>query len=647
MLWGPVTSRATRPPCVLEIDGTVVLTSRHGTPEAECGLFDPGDIELEAERPGTNRERGYRTTVGAARERLTVAGITPALAAEAVDLVRPALARTYARGAAARCIVDRLEAAELFEARGFDAASSRYEGTWLDVAALARDLGPSNAGAVLQALHLAARLSELPTEAPVVLTTQDPERRAGERTLRRPDLTTARALVEALRELRPTRVRDATDAGPSRAEVVAWLRERARVDPSQQRRFAAMETALSTRAAPARGPLAETALWNLETRLTRGELDGVAEQLDELERRRGRAPGTTYLRARLSLLTRVEEPGAVAERAATLATSMSGFHEVELLAAQAWLAAGDTRRARAFARDLQENVSADDILRMQAMAVLVASGPGSSATMAAVVPGAPAVVPGATAAGGGAPRVSDPIQAAAIPRPPRAPSATELEPTGRGASLPSRVSSVVTMRSLPAGTAFPPFRLEARPAGTLPSMPAVSTGGATPSSAIEANRLETLALPAGLEAAAPAGDELPRSPTAGRTACTFLARELGRELRLRHGVELQDDVDGLEIAQRYLREAFVDGRVKSPADEREILRHGAFLSELVARRLGGEWVDVQGHDAGTWAMLVPVRSRPGEVLRIWPFGRVLRFVVMGHKERDLVSYYLELEARAR
>jgi hypothetical protein len=36
-----------------------------------------------------------------------------------------------------------------------------------------------------------------------------------------------------------------------------------------------------------------------------------------------------------------------------------------------------------------------------------------------------------------------------------------------------------------------------------------------------------------------------------------------------------------------------------------------------------------------------------ENLRVWPFGRVLRFVVMGHKERDLVSYYLDLEARAR
>jgi hypothetical protein len=112
-------------------------------------------------------------------------------------------------------------------------------------------------------------------------------------------------------------------------------------------------------------------------------------------------------------------------------------------------------------------------------------------------------------------------------------------------------------------------------------------------------------------------------------------------------VEIRDDLDGLETAQRYLRETFVDGRVRTSEEEREIMRHGAFLSELLARRLGGAWVEVQSSDAGTWAMLLPSRGRPGEVLRVWPFGRVLRFVVMGHRERDLVSYVLDLEARSR
>jgi hypothetical protein len=194
------------------------------------------------------------------------------------------------------------------------------------------------------------------------------------------------------------------------------------------------------------------------------------------------------------------------------------------------------------------------------------------------------------------------------------------------------------MRSLPPGTSFPPYRIEPRLERSL----VAATRGA-----VEAERVETLSLPAGLQAEPPPSDDPPRNPTAARLACTYLARELGRELRLRNGVEIQSDLDGLETAQRYLRETFVDGRVRTTEEEREVMRHGAFLSELVARRLGGAWVEVESRDAGTWAMLIPVRSKPDEVVRAWPFGRVLRFVAMGHRERDLVSYYLELEARTR
>jgi hypothetical protein len=40
-------------------------------------------------------------------------------------------------------------------------------------------------------------------------------------------------------------------------------------------------------------------------------------------------------------------------------------------------------------------------------------------------------------------------------------------------------------------------------------------------------------------------------------------------------------------------------------------------------------------------MIVPPSTRT------WPIGRVYRFVALGNSERDLVSYYLDLEARAR
>ena len=62
------------PGCSLIIEDAVVLVARGGTPEAECALFEAAEIELEAERPGTNREKGYRTTAGQALQRLAAAG---------------------------------------------------------------------------------------------------------------------------------------------------------------------------------------------------------------------------------------------------------------------------------------------------------------------------------------------------------------------------------------------------------------------------------------------------------------------------------------------------------------------------------------------------------------------------------------------
>jgi hypothetical protein len=654
--------------CLLEIDGHVVLTSRDGPPDAESALFEGGDIELEASRPGTNLERGYGTTVAVARQRLAAADITAELTAAAMDLVRPSLARSYARGSAARCIVERLQADELFESRSFNALTGRYEGTWLDMTGLARDLARPNAAVVLQALHLAALLAGQSEEATVFLSTAEIARRPGARTLRRIDLSGARELVDALRELHPSRSREAAEAGPSRGEVIAWLRESAIRLPAQQSRFAAMEAALTAREPPTRGPLSETALWNIEVRLTGGDLQGVLEQIDALEKRRGRAPGTTYLRERLALLVRSEPPQAIAERASALSTSMGGFHELELLAAQAWLAAGDQRRARAFARDLYENTSADDVLRMQALSVLEAAGLSSSATLVAAPPSErPLRIPtqpsrlSANAVANAPTELQAPAEGhepdpVSIPRAPRAPSASELSsssghnessgqhaPVQAGQSGPmaplaaTRARGTTSRGTLPPGTSFPPFRIEAR--GERVLIPLAADAEHPP--------LETLALPPGAEERLPRASEPPRTPAAARVACTQLARELGRELRLRHGVEINADVDGLEVAQRYLRETFVDGRVRTAVEEREIMRHGAFVSELIARRLSGAWVEVQSRDAGSWAMLIPIGSRPDDVVRVWPFGRVLRFVVMGHKERDLVSYYLELEARAR
>jgi hypothetical protein len=195
------------------------------------------------------------------------------------------------------------------------------------------------------------------------------------------------------------------------------------------------------------------------------------------------------------------------------------------------------------------------------------------------------------------------------------------------------------MRTLPPGTTLPPYRLEPRGQRVWSTPP--------PPREVDLERVEQLSLPAGLAGETPPLDEQPRTGPAARLTCTFLARELGRELRARYGVEVRTDVEGLETAQRYLREEFVDGRVRTAEELREVMRQGGFLSELLARHLGARWVDLESSEPGRWAMLVPSRSRPDEVARVWPFARVLRFVAMGHKERDLVSYYLDLEGRAR
>ncbi|HEY8087087.1 MAG TPA: hypothetical protein VIF09_04565, partial [Polyangiaceae bacterium] len=336
-----------------------------------------------------------------------------------------------------------------------------------------------------------------------------------------------------------------------------------------------------------------------------------------------------------------------------------------LLAAQAWLAAGDARRCRAFARDLVDNTAADEVLRMQAQEVLESAGESSSASLVGAPPSSTAALSDAAIQPNRIVSVK-PVAAAPIPsdaptprspetqgdmRIPRAPltpsnvgavrssplSSPEPRTTTRpGLAAPSRPSA--TMRTLPPGTSLPPYRIEPRGERGWSSPPPRH---------VEFERLETLSLPAGVRDDTPEPANPPTTATAARHVCTLLARELGRELRQRFSVEAHDDLDGLEKAQRYLRESLVDGRVRTPDEMREVMRHGGFLAELLARRLGGRWVDLESPEAGRWAMLIPSLQRPDEVARVWPFARVLRFVTMGHKERDLVSYYLELEARAR
>ena len=46
-------------------------------------------------------------------------------------------------------------------------------------------------------------------------------------------------------------------------------------------------------------------------------------------------------------------------------------------------------------------------------------------------------------------------------------------------------------------------------------------------------------------------------------------------------------------------------------------------SEVIARVIGGAWVDIASTDLFEWAMFVPPSSR------VWPFARVARFATQG------------------
>ena len=63
-------------------------------------------------------------------------------------------------------------------------------------------------------------------------------------------------------------------------------------------------------------------------------------------------------------------------------------------------------------------------------------------------------------------------------------------------------------------------------------------------------------------------------------------------------------------------------------------------AQVLARTLGAEWVDIGPSELGYWAMMLPTG------VRVWPFGRVLRLILMGHKERDLVSYAASVASRS-
>jgi hypothetical protein len=676
---------------------------------AEYALFDVSDIVLRATDPVTVREVGYMTTAGEALERLENAGVSMDLAHESARSLPPEVASSFARGATARSLVARLGPHELFDGAIFSAAAQRYEGAWLDLRTLAGALSIPAASSTLQALHLCAALAEVSRSTTLHLATAAAtrNRRPGERTHQRVVFESAVLMPGALRALqplaRPPEVEPARDRLLRRA-LLARVRERSSADtqPEPRAHLSSLEGALTLETTPL-GPLTDPRLRVIERRLATGDLEGVTEELDQIERTQGEAPGLRYLRARAALLRGDEPPRSVAQSLSELVEQNQGFHEAALVAARTWLAVGEDSHARYFARRLFDDPSAGDSERLVALEILEATTATdlSHAPPAAVsanqmpfmvAPRVPVFQPlahlpppRAFPADGGslrpsayppAPRPTIPPEVPApetqrsppppLPNPPRLPPGpssappaplVEAEPVGHGA-LP-RVTQMRTerMRVPPEATApssppaSPPPPRPTRSSAPPPKAEPPAQAGAPqprPTGAAvqeahhyEAELVETLALPFGASESTLGLNELPRTPLQARIALTRLSRDLARDYRLAYGKTLRCNVMAVDAMQQHLMHRFAGATLADHGVTWELRRHGALVSEIVARALGGVWIDVGPSEPGYWAMSV----MPSLVT--FPIGRVYRFVALGHRERDLVGYYLELEARVR
>jgi hypothetical protein len=201
--------------------------------------------------------------------------------------------------------------------------------------------------------------------------------------------------------------------------------------------------------------------------------------------------------------------------------------------------------------------------------------------------------------------------------------------------MPQRATNWLTA-DLMRGASQPPFRADSPAAHVhIPKAPAA------PRRDGKGELAEELSLPLGLSGQPAPIEMLPSSVIEARLQFTFLSRELGHEYRVDRDVVLRADVGGIEAMQGQLFERYPNKEIANIDDALDVRRHGAFLSEILARTLSAFWVDIAPADLGYWAMVVPPDTR------VWPFGRILRLIAKQHRERDLVSYYLELQGRAR
>jgi hypothetical protein len=586
----------------LRVGERLIAWSDDGLLAVEYALFDATEIVLHASDPVTVREAGYMTTARQALDRLAALGLTPELAGEAAKALSPEVITSFARGATARSVAAELGAQEFYRA---SPEVQCYEGAWLDLRSLAPLVELPSASLLLQALHLAATLTEVSGDTSLHLSTAGTmrSRRPGERTYTRPPLKGARDVPEALRKLRPRTM--PLDADPVREArlhpaLLARVRERLTKDaaPRLRAHLAVIDRTLAAQAKPA-GPMADEELRAIERQLDESDLRDVGEWIQRIERVRGNIPAIRYLQARLALLRGEEAPSSVAKKLSEIADEEKGFHQASLVAARTWLAAGEDSNARYFAHKLVDDPTVSDSERLVALEIL-------------------ATVPPTTHS------MSPPSFKAEI--------VNDIPPTARLPRAP---------RLLGLGDVPPPHNTPA------PTVPPPAYAPNVPPAAPRALALympelvESLPLPQGASEGDLGVNDRPTTPAQARIAMTRLARDLARDYRLWYGKTLRCDVIAIDGMQQHLMQRYAGADITEESVAWELRRHGALLTEVIARKLGGGWIDVGPSEPGYWAMFVPPTTRTH------PIARVYRFVALGHRERDLVAYFIELEDRAR
>jgi hypothetical protein len=158
-----------------------------------------------------------------------------------------------------------------------------------------------------------------------------------------------------------------------------------------------------------------------------------------------------------------------------------------------------------------------------------------------------------------------------------------------------------------------------------------------------AEEAQTLRMPDGADEEMP-DDLATSSPLGARVAMTRLTRALGRDYRRRHGVVLTMDAAGVELVQHHLARrlaAATSNRDGAAFLGAALTSHGAFLSEVLARRLGAEWCHVTSGNMIDWAMTV------GAGTRVWPIWRIHHFLRQPWQGRGaLCTFYERLQESA-